>query len=245
MADNPIDLLFGGMEKLGPGSNADTLHVLHQLPKQRYEKIVDVGCGAGRQTLVLAQALGTAIHAVDNYEPFLKELMDRAREAKLEQLIQAHCMDMKDIPRVFQNIDLLWSEGAAYNIGFFNALITWRPVLSPSGLAVVSELSWLKTQVPTAVSEFFRAGYPEMKSVNENVALAEQAGYKVLATHILPRGAWTEGYYNVLAPRAEALLNHTNPAVRDFAAETIKEIEVFDFSEGSYGYVFYVLECEQ
>ncbi len=25
---------------------------------------------------------------------------------------------MKDIPQVFQDIDLLWSEGAAYNIGF-------------------------------------------------------------------------------------------------------------------------------
>jgi hypothetical protein len=30
---NPIDLLFGGMEKLGPGSNSDTLKVLDMLPK--------------------------------------------------------------------------------------------------------------------------------------------------------------------------------------------------------------------
>jgi hypothetical protein len=27
-APSPIDLLFGGMEKLGPGSDADTRHVL-------------------------------------------------------------------------------------------------------------------------------------------------------------------------------------------------------------------------
>ena len=30
---NPIDLLFGDMEKLGPGSNSDTLKVLDMLPK--------------------------------------------------------------------------------------------------------------------------------------------------------------------------------------------------------------------
>lgn len=30
---NPIDLLFGDMEKLGPGSNSETLKVLDMLPK--------------------------------------------------------------------------------------------------------------------------------------------------------------------------------------------------------------------
>jgi 2-polyprenyl-3-methyl-5-hydroxy-6-metoxy-1,4-benzoquinol methylase len=68
---NPIDLLFGGMEKLGPGSSAYTLHVLRLLPKQRFQVIVDAGCGAGRQTMVLAQELGTLVHAVDAYAPFL------------------------------------------------------------------------------------------------------------------------------------------------------------------------------
>ena len=54
-----IDLLFGGMEKLGPGGNAHTLHVLRLLPKQQFRVIVDAGCGTGRQTMVLAKALGT------------------------------------------------------------------------------------------------------------------------------------------------------------------------------------------
>jgi hypothetical protein len=51
-----------------------------------------------------------------------------------------------------------------------------------------------------------------------------------------------DGYYDVLAPRARTLLNHPDAAVRDFAAETVREIEVFDRSEDSYGYVFYVLQ---
>ena len=38
---NPIDLLFGGMEKLGPGGNPHTLHVLRLLPKIRFDVIVD------------------------------------------------------------------------------------------------------------------------------------------------------------------------------------------------------------
>jgi trans-aconitate methyltransferase len=77
---NPIDLLFGGMEKLGPGGNAQTLHVLRLLPKQRFHVIVDAGCGAGRQTMVLAKELGTLVHAVDAYEPFLHDLVRRAQD---------------------------------------------------------------------------------------------------------------------------------------------------------------------
>ncbi len=239
---DPVDLLFGGMEKLGPGGNDHTLHVLRLLPKQQFRVVVDAGCGTGRQTLALAKELGTLVHAVDSYQPFLNDLVRRAREAKVEQFVQAHCMDMQDIPKVFHDIDLLWSEGAAYNIGFCNALATWAPALIPDGFAVISELSWLKEPAPDAVREFFRSGYPDMRSLKHNMEGAERAGYSLLTTYTLPRQAWVDGYYDILAPRAKALLDHSAPSVRDFAAETVREIEVFRCSEESYGYVFYVLQ---
>jgi serine/threonine-protein kinase HipA len=64
-------------------------------------------------------------------------------------------MDMKDVPKAFENIDLLWSEGAAYNIGFPNALETWRPAIAPHGFLVVSEMSRLKQNAPEPVRAFF------------------------------------------------------------------------------------------
>jgi cyclopropane fatty-acyl-phospholipid synthase-like methyltransferase len=240
---NPIDLIFGGMEKLGPGNNADTLHVLSLLPRQQFQLVVDAGCGTGRQTLALATELGTRVHAVDSYEPFLSNLAQRAKEHHIEQLVQTHCMDMKDIRQAFQDIDLLWCEGAAYNIGFANALASWLPALAADGFVVVSELVWLKERAPDTVKEYFRTGYPEMQSLQHNRTAAERIGYKVLATHTLPRSAWVNGYYELLSPRAKTLLDHANPAVQAFAAETVREIEVFEVSEDSYGYVFYVLQC--
>jgi SAM-dependent methyltransferase len=239
---DPISLLFGGMEKLGPGGNAHTLHVLRLLPKQQFRLVVDAGCGTGRQTLALAGALGTLVHAVDTHEPFLNDLRRRAGEAKVEHLVRTHCLDMKDIPQVFQGIDLLWSEGAAYNIGFSHALTLWASAVNPDGFAVVSELSWLRGEAPDAVREFFRTGYPDMQSVQHNLAVAQRAGYKVLTTYTLPRQAWVEGFYDTLAPRAKALLDHPDASVRAFAADTVREIEVFQGSEDSYGYVFYVLQ---
>ena len=104
---------------------------------------------------------------------------------------------------------------------------------------VVSELSWLCDQVPDVVQEFFLSGYPDMRSLQQNLALAANAGYRVLTTYTLPKETWVEGYYDVLEPRAKSLVDHPDASVRDFAVETIKEIEIFRGSEDSYGYFFF------
>jgi SAM-dependent methyltransferase len=239
---NPVDLLFADMEKLSPGDDGLSLYVLQSLPQHHFEVVVDAGCGAGRQTMVLASELGTPIDAVDSHRPFLNHLKRRAKEKGFAHLVRTQCMDMKDIPNVFPEIDLLWAEGAAYNIGFANALTTWSTAIRPNGFAVVSELCWLREKIPDAVKEFFRLGYPEMQSVAQNISIAEEAGYNIFNTYTLAQEAWMDGYYDVLKPRAKSLVNHSDVAVREFAVETLKEIETFKISENSYGYVFFLLQ---
>ena len=95
------------MDKLSPGDDSLSLYVLRSLPQHRFEVVVDAGCGAGRQTFVLADELKTLVHAVDSYQPFLDRLRHRAKEKNLAQLVRTHWMDMKDIPSVFPIIDPL------------------------------------------------------------------------------------------------------------------------------------------
>lgn len=179
-----ISLLYGGMEKLGPGSDEDTLHVPGMLPPGLYPLVVDAGCGTGRQTLALAERLRTPVHAVDTFQPFLEDLDRKAAARGLGRLIQTHCMDMADIPEVFQGIDLLWSEGAAYSIGFPSALKTWHEAIKPNGFAAVSELCWLREDAPADARAFFQSEYPDMRSLDQNLAVVRADG---------------------LAPRSEAL----------------------------------------
>src|SRR2546423_2841238 len=241
-APKPIDLLFADMDKLGPGDDSVSLYVLRSLPEHRFQVVVDAGCGAGRQTLVLADELKTLVHAVDSHQPFLDRLRHRAEKRNLAQLVRTHWMDMKDIPSVFPIIDLLWAEGAAYNIGFANALASWASAIRPNGFAVISELCWLRNKIPDVVREFFRSGYPEMQSVENNIATAEKAGYKIFNIYTLPKEAWVKNYYDTLEPRAKSLVRHSEIAVRDFAVQTLKEIGTFKDAQDSYGYVFYVLQ---
>jgi SAM-dependent methyltransferase len=239
---NPIDLFFADMDKLSPGDDRVSLYILRSLPEHRFEVVVDAGCGAGRQTFVLADELKTPIHAVDSYQPFLDRLRHRAKEKNLAELVRTHWMDMKDIPSVFPEIDLLWAEGAAYNIGFANALATWAKAIRQNGFVVVSELCWLRDKIPDGAMEFFRSGYPEMQSVEQNIATAEKAGYKIFNIYALPKEAWVKDCYDILEPRARSLVNHSDVAIRDFAVETLKEIETFRTAEDSYGYVFYIVQ---
>ena len=167
--DNPmttgIDLLFGNMKKLGPGSDADTRHALGLLPSQEFESIVDAGCGSGRQTIVLAREFHALIHAIDAHQPFLDALQRYADDAGIGHLIQTHCMDMQNLPDAFRNIDLLWSEGAAYNIGFAHALRVWSRAVALGGCVALTELTWLSEDAPGIAKDFFAVGYPAMQTV--------------------------------------------------------------------------------
>lgn len=239
---DPIELIYGGLDQLGPGSDADTRLMLERLPGPVAGEVVDAGCGTGRQTLVLAETLSRTVHALDNHAPFLKDVERRAADAGLGGYVRTHCMDMADIPERFRDVGLLWSEGAAYSIGFDRALALWRKALRPGGMIVASEITWLESAAPAVVRAFWDLHYPAMRDVAANRAAAERAGFLVTGTHVLPRVAWMDGYYAPLEARSKTLLEHDDADVRALAAENLEEIEVFRRAGNSYSYVFYLLQ---
>ncbi|GAM56739.1 probable transcription regulator [Vibrio ishigakensis] len=48
---------------------------------------------------------------------------------------------MGDLPFEEDSFDVLWSEGAVYNIGFETGIRDWRKYLKSGGTLVVSELT--------------------------------------------------------------------------------------------------------
>lgn len=238
--------LHRGLERLGPGSEGSTLRALalcEGLPAA--PAVLDLGCGAGAATLVLARALGpgATVTAVDLFPVFLDELGARAAAAGLDRRVRTVAADMAALPFADGAFDLVWSEGAVYHLGFDAGLAGWRRLLRPGGWLAVTELSWIAADPPAEARGWWAAEYPAMRSVEENLAAAQALGFQVGGHFVLPSQAWTRGYYGPLAARLEPLLaaHPGDPAAAAVVEATRREMALYAAHGGHYGYGFYVL----
>ncbi|WP_035855934.1 class I SAM-dependent methyltransferase [Cryptosporangium arvum] len=220
-----------------PGSEATT-QLLLQLagPLPPRPTVLDVGSGTGPATVLLARLTGGHVTAVDRHEPFLAAVADRAKAANVHVETLAASMDA--LPVEPGSIDLLWSEGAAYVMGFDAALAAWRPLLTPSGVVVLTECEWSTPEPAPGARAFWDAGYPAMRTTAGNVAAIEQAGWSIRAVYALPDSDW-DNYYGPLAARIEQLRAEGVPD--DELAAVREEIDVRERHGPDYGYTAYVL----
>ena len=237
--------LHSGLPREGPGSDASTREALRRLPPlPEGARVLDVGCGPGAQTLVLARELKTAILAVDIHQPYLDELEESAKERGLDTRIETHALSMDALDFPAESFDLIWSEGAAYIIGVPRALRLWRPLLSPGGFLAFTEATWLTGDPPAEVAEFWQQGYPDIGTVEANRGKAEAEGFEVLDTFVLPAEDWWTEYYTPLQRRMEALRKEQarRPDLAEAIRDTEQEIDMFVRFGDTYGYVFYLLQ---
>jgi serine/threonine-protein kinase HipA len=236
--------VYQGLPRQGPGSDACTREALRRLPPLPAEpRVLDLGCGAGRQTLVLAEALRARVVAVDRHRPFLDQLQATAEQRGLAALIEVVCGDMATIELPPGSIDLLWSEGAIYLLGFEAGLRLWRPWLAPGGLVAVTECSWLGETRSEELTAFWREAYPAMGSVPDNLARAGRAGFEACDWFALPPSAWWDDYYTPLLQRIRDLAPDADPAQAAVIAETEREIDLYRRYHEAYGYVFYLMRA--
>lgn len=138
-----VDLHRDGMRQ-GPGSDEETLRALEltRIDRAAPLNIADIGCGTGASTLVLASQLPNAtITAVDLFPEFLEILVKQAGEAGYADRIETRAESMDSLPFAEGAFDLIWSEGAIYNMGFSNGIKAWQPFLRSGGVLAVSEIT--------------------------------------------------------------------------------------------------------
>ncbi len=235
--------LHEGLARNSPGSIGSTVRALglvEGLPKR--PRVIDLGCGSGPSTIVLARRLKGDVVAVDAHPPFLEELRRRASEAGLSERIHPVRADFSCL-EVDGTYDLLWSEGAAYVLGFEDALRLWRPLVKPSGWAVVSELTWLVDDPSQPALDYWSSVYPKMATVEQNLAAARRAKWQVV-NHFAVPGADFVAYYRPLKKRLAELkkLGELCTEQRLVFAETERELKLFGEYGEEYGAVYYVLQ---
>lgn len=202
-------------------------------------RVIDIGCGTGPASLLLAAEAGADVVAVDNHPPFLAQLREDAEATGLAARIRTLAASMEDLPLPDGCADLVWAEGSAYVMGVDAALRAWQRLLAPGGVLVLTDAAWTTDTPAAAARAFWEPGYPTMRTTAATVAAATAAGWTVVATYLLPESDWTK-YYGPLAARI-AQLRADRPEAAAALDEVGREIDIRRDHGTDYGYVGYVL----
>lgn len=231
-------------DHLGPGGDAETRLALDLagLASRRGLAIADIGCGTGASTLVLARELDADITAIDVVPPFLDALTRRAAQAGSRARITTRAEAMERLSFADESLDVIWSEGAIYNIGFERGVREWRRLLKPGGVLAVTELTWLTAERPAELDAHWTAQYPEVDTAAAKLAVLERQGFSPLGYFPLPRHCWMEHYYDPLRRRFAAFLNAhaSSDAARSLVAAEEREIQLYERYHEFVGYGFYI-----
>ncbi len=229
--------VFQPLERWGPGSDSDTLKALSLLPTEP-SSIIDIGCGKGFSTRLLAKNTQAKIVALDNEQSALNDLSNMLVEQQLEANVSFECASMTNVPFPPASFDCVWSEGSAYIMGVEQALKHWKPLLKEQGFMVISDLVWLTDDPSPQILKFWKHEYPDMQRADKRLTQMHQAGFKVIEHFTMSRQAWLN-YFPPLKARIETL----KPAMPNSTAiaDLEKEIEIYEQYLGEFGYEMFVL----
>jgi SAM-dependent methyltransferase len=150
---------------------------------------------------------------------------------------------MDALPFAEGSLDLIWSEGAIYNIGFERGLSYWRRFLRPGGYVAVTENTWFTEEGERSaeIAEFWNAAYPEIDTISAKITAMQRAGYEFVAAFALPESVWADFY----APQEAAMKAFIDKHPGNSAAEALVATErhertLWERHKALYGYVFYI-----
>ncbi len=237
--------IYEELPRQGPGDRQSTARALRMVPGlPASPEILDLGCGTGAQTLDLAALTPGQITAVDNHAPFLDKLSENAAAKGLANRIRTLCKDMAELDFPRGSFDLIWSEGAAYQMGFENALKDWRRLLRPGGSLILSEIVWLVRNPPAELVEYLKEECPDMQLAEDNLPLIQSAGYELTGQFKLPDESWWTDYYTPLEKTITQMRDkHRGDADAESVLDVLQtEINMHRKYASCYAYVFYVMK---
>ncbi|UAM99068.1 class I SAM-dependent methyltransferase [Polaribacter litorisediminis] len=236
--------LHKNSDRQGSGSENDTLKALDlsNLPTDQNLKVADIGCGSGGQTFSLAKNINGQITAVDLFPKFLNELNAKSQNLGLTDKIVTLQKSMDNLPFNEGEFDLIWSEGALYNIGFENGLKKWKDYLKVGGYLAVSEITWITQTRPKEIEEFWKTEYPEVYIASNKIKQLENNGYSLEGYFHLGQDSWIETYYKPMQARFENFLkrNNNSELARKVVEGNQAEMDLYQKIKAYYSYGCYL-----
>jgi ubiquinone/menaquinone biosynthesis C-methylase UbiE len=231
-------------KRQGPGGDVETRKAidLAMLDPSAPLKVADIGCGTGASTIQLARLLNAKITAIDFLPEFIEVLKGNAENEGLSKKINPLVCSMENLQFDDEEYDVIWSEGAIYNIGFEKGINDWRRFLKPEGLLVVSEITWTTSERPSEIQKYWEAEYSEIDTASSKINILEKNGYSPVAYFLLPEHCWLENYYRPLQNSFAEFIarNANNENAQAIVEAEKKEISLYEKFKKYYSYGVYI-----
>ncbi len=228
----------------GPGGDSETRKAMELAMLGALEplKIADIGCGTGASTMLLARELNAQVTAVDFLPEFIDVLKTRAESEGLINKISPIVGSMDDLPFDDEEYDVIWSEGAIYNMGFKKGVGDWRRYLKPGGLLVVSEITWTTSERPFELQNHWESEYPEVGTASSKISILENSGYTPVAYFTLPDHCWINNYYRPMQNSFSEFLarNANSEDAQTIVEAEKKEISLYEEYKNYFSYGVYI-----
>jgi len=236
--------LYKRAKRQGPGGDIETEKALGlaMIDPSAPLKIADIGCGTGSSAILLARLLNARITAVDFLPDFLKVLETEARNLGLTEKITTLACSMDNLPFGDEEYDIIWSEGAIYNIGFEKGVKDWRRFLKTGGVLVVSEITWITAVRPSELQEYWKDEYPEIDTASAKIGILENNGYSPVAYFALPQHCWLDNFYRPMQDSFDEFLerNGNSEKAQALVDAEKKEIALYEKYKAHYSYGVYI-----
>jgi len=172
----------------------------------------------------------------------LESLNKSAEEQGLQDKVTTLQESMDKLPFNKEEFDIIWSEGAIYNIGFENGIKKWKEFLKNGGYLVLSEITWISQNRPKELNEFWTAEYTEINTASIKINQLEINGFSLMAYFYLSPESWIENFYNPLSSKFDSFLKRNNYSelAQKVIQDTKTEIEFYNDFKEYFSYGFYI-----
>lgn len=187
------------------GSSPDlVVKLLKPLDLSPRTTVLDLGCGKGAVSIILAKKFGFQVLGIDAFQPFLKEAKTRTKEYGVEKLCHFEYGDIRNTVDKLKNFDIVIYAAIGDVLGGFNECVgKLRQTILPDGYILIDD-GFLKE-----FTQIERSGYGHYVPHDETLKQLTSYGDTLLREIVVTAEetkALNNKYTELIRKRAEKLI---------------------------------------
>jgi len=181
-------------------------------------RILDVGCGSGVPTILLAEILNGQITAIDTDTQAIDILREKVIELDLSNTVTLKNCSLFDIIIKDNQYDLILAEGLLNVVGFQRGFLKLINLLKRKGFIIIHD---------------------EFQNQKDKIEFIKNNDCKILDSFVLDEKIWWNDYYKNLEKEISYISN--NELLKLFKTDLL-EIKQFKKDPFHYTSVYYIIE---